>query len=154
MNFSPWIFWRLSLSKSDSSCQKLGLDKRKLKTIDKHASTCQKTKKLPHIVSADHRSKFAAVLKNIAWWFAPNRLCKPCETEIVEHCAQRKDPRGFSGLRWLRNGSQQQISSVFDCSPPHVKFRLARTFRHVFSGSSPFQNLIPHVKNWGWTKGN
>ena len=63
-------------------------------------------------------------------------------------------PRGFSGLRWLRNGSQQQISWFFDFSPPHVKFRLAWTFHHEFSGSSPFQNLIPHVKNWGWTKGN
>ena len=42
LNFSPWIFWKLSLSKSDSSCQKRGLDKRKLKTIDKHCNTFQK----------------------------------------------------------------------------------------------------------------
>jgi hypothetical protein len=51
------IFWNLSCSESESSWSKLGLDKRKTKTIGKHSRTHQKRVKIPKLI----RPSFAQI---------------------------------------------------------------------------------------------
>ena len=64
-NFFHKIFWKLSVSESESMCSQLRLDKRKLKTNDRLSSTDQKTDPKIRIVTSHVWSKFATGVRKI-----------------------------------------------------------------------------------------
>ena len=102
--FAPWvkpdahsnfsrIFWNLSCSESESSWSKLGLDKRKLKTIDKHLRTHQKREIFEPKKSRLLSPRLATAVEQYCSRrnrYLQNRFYKPC---YFEHCAQRKTQR-------------------------------------------------------------
>ena len=59
-NFSQKNFWKLKLAPSETTHQKLGLDKRKTQTIFKNSSTCQKTIPKVRIVTNHDWPRFGA----------------------------------------------------------------------------------------------
>ena len=81
------------------------------------------------------------------------RFCRAVSTSHIElkHCAQRKTPAHFHGPR---RHQIQHFHEFLKFWPHGPELEGAQTFHHEFSGSSRAQNLNPHIKLWGWTRGN
>ena len=92
------------------------------------------------------RSPFCGYLPRHRYYSTANGYT----SHIFKHCAQRKTPAHF------RRPERHQTLNFHEFSKfwPHgSNLAAAKTFHHEFSGSSRAQNLNPHIKLWGWTKG-